>query len=142
MRLLLDGKYSHIKTEIDEEDLQLVLRYKLYGKPANGKLYVYAYKDSVLYYLARVLMNAPASMLVDHIDRDPLNNKKSNLRIATVLENNNNIDRSGQGVQKTRYGTYRVRLSCNGVRHHLGTYKTEELAKRIYDLNHKKFFGN
>lgn len=49
-------------------------------------------------YLHRLLMSCPKGFEVDHIDRDPLNNKRDNLRIVTRSENNKN---------KSKYNKYK-----------------------------------
>jgi hypothetical protein len=59
------------------------VRLQYVGK-INGK---YKY-ESVL--MSRLIMNAPEEMEVDHIDRNPLNNTKYNLRIVTHQQNNFN----------------------------------------------------
>ena len=38
-------------------------------------------------FLHRIIMDAPSDMVVDHIDGNPLNNQRSNLRICTRQQN-------------------------------------------------------
>ena len=46
------------------------------------------------------------SLIIDHIDRNPLNNRKSNLKICTVNENNKNLSKyrnNTSGYNGVRY---------------------------------------
>lgn len=82
--------------------------------------------------------------IVDHIDGDPLNNLRDNLRIATHSENAHN--RKGQKIGKgtsqyrgvswfTSKGMWRVAVSVNGTRTLVGYYDDElEAAWAAYDF--------
>jgi len=48
---------------------------------------VYAARDSKTTLLHRLIMESPAGMLVDHINRDTLDCRRSNLRIVTKQQN-------------------------------------------------------
>lgn len=75
---------------------------------------------------------------VDHIDRNKLNNSRSNLRLATCSQNNcNSRKRKGsysiyKGVVKTSDG-YRVTIRINKRTIYIGLYHTEEVAADAYD---------
>ena len=64
-------------------------------------------------------------LVIDHIDRNPLNNKKSNLRHVTqkwnitnkAIQSNNTSGISG--VSKTKRGRWHVRLYENNIRIYL-----------------------
>jgi hypothetical protein len=87
--------------------------------------------------LHRLLTDAPPHTLVDHKDRDGLNNRRSNLRICTKLQNN-----------QYRMGTSK-KFAYKGLKHrptnihrpweaylkkkYLGCYATPEEAARAYD---------
>lgn len=59
---------------------------------ANG--YVAANRGQMLIYIHRLIVGPAAEELVDHADMDPLNNRTSNLRVATRSQNAvNRIDR-------------------------------------------------
>ena len=69
---------------------------------------------------------------IDHIDRDPTNNRHFNLRIVTRLQNSHNRSltrRSGRGVYPTKGGRFRAQVKVNGKVIHLGTFDTAELAR-------------
>ncbi len=82
--------------------------------------------------------------LVDHRDRNPLNNTRSNLRLATSAENAQNCSSRGRsqyrGVSfQEDIQRWRAQHRLGGKRYHIGTFDTEEEAaeaarvwRRIY----------
>ena len=73
--------------------------------------------------------------LVDHIDRNKLNNDISNLRWATYSENNINTCIKGaikfRGVSKTN-NRFRACIKIDGKLKHIGYYDTPKLASEAY----------
>lgn len=91
--------------------------------------------------LHRFIMNAPASLDVDHEDRNGLNCQRYNMRIATRSENiANSGSRNGsfcpyKGVFYRRdRGNYRSEITVNYHKRHLGCFPTPEDAARAYDI--------
>lgn len=75
---------------------------------------------------------------IDHIDRNRSNNKFSNLRQATVSQNQFNAARgknkSGyRGVSPTPEGKWKASLRARGKYKFLGSYDTAEKAALRYD---------
>ena len=81
----------------------------------------------------------PVGRLVDHKNRDRADNHWTNLRLATILDNNRNCSHPGYCLRPN--GTWRVR-----VRHHSKalfdkTVKTEEEARALIIEKRAEFFG-
>lgn len=78
--------------------------------------------------------------LVDHVNGDGLDNRRSNLRPATDAQNgrnrganrNNTSGYKGVSLDKRR-GTWAAALWVAGRKHHLGTHATPEAAAHAYD---------
>lgn len=73
----------------------------------------------------------PEGMTVDHVDRNPSNNRIENLRLKTPSGQCHNRKNWGQymkWVKKTRYGTYQGRFTFQGKLIECGSYKTEREA--------------
>ena len=152
--IILKNKKKEIvgKATIDLEDVELV---KDYGWYLNNKGYVIATKGSNCehLWLHRIVIGATNDIeCVDHIDRNPLNNTKSNLRPCTNTENKrNNSRKTKETASKSGYknieivygGKYRVSISCNGKRYKSTSFKTleEALLWRNEKMNelHKEF---
>lgn len=75
--------------------------------------------------------------VIDHIDRNPANNKIDNLRSVNYQKNSFNI--VGQGYDETKLGRFAARIGLNGKKLHLGTFDTQVEAHNCY-LNAKKIY--
>jgi len=87
-------------------------------------------------------------MVVDHIDRNPLNNSKSNLRKCTKGQNNRNVAKrktntSGyKGViWYKKYNKWSAQIKVNGKHHSLGYFDDPAKAYEAYCEASKKFHG-
>jgi hypothetical protein len=85
---------------------------------------------------------------VDHIDNDKLNNRRSNIRLATKSQNNSNvIKRNGtskyKGVHwnKTRK-KWVAQITSNSTVYSLGRYDNEYEAHKAYCEAAKKMHGD
>lgn len=85
--------------------------------------------------------------IVDHINRNKLDNRKSNLRFCTLKENARNVTVAKNsktqvlGVRKTDHGKFNVRIVADGVEHHIGNYDTIEEAVQARHEAELKYHG-
>ena len=76
---------------------------------------------------------------VDHINRNPLDNRRANLRLCARSENAHNQGKhrdntSGyKGVFAYRPGMWRARIMADGAVHHLGVFVDPVEAALAYD---------
>ena len=98
-------------------------------------------------YLHRLIMNAPSDVTVDHVNRDGLDNRRCNLRLATQSQNNANKENKRdeyRGVYRTKSGRFQAKISdrtkaskCKS----LGTFTTQTAAASAYDAAALEKFG-
>jgi hypothetical protein len=88
----------------------------------------------------RLIMNTPKGMVTDHINGNPLDNRKENLRICTAAENKQNRaagknNTSGfKGVSRhKRTNSWHARIGHNKKPIHIGCFEDKEEAARAYD---------
>lgn len=81
----LTGGY---KTVVDDDDYEKFSKYRWYYQKIGKVVYARGQdKDKKFFYLHRSIMRNPKGVNVDHINRNGLDNRKSNLRIATKSQN-------------------------------------------------------
>lgn len=155
---------NNLYTLIDESDYDILSKYHWhFDKQKTGSGYaVSRLSNGKRIYMHRLLTNCPDNMIVDHIDGNKLNNRKSNLRICTPKQNSQNR-RSNKtsnskylGVSKckrnhiykgktTIYYYYRATIKANNKKLTIFNTKAtpcgEILAAIKYDEAAEKYFG-
>lgn len=88
----------------------------------------------------------PEGYFIDHINKDKLDNRLINLRLATKSQNEANTTKrknntSGfKGVYKWKT-KFRAKLQHNGEEHHLGYFNTPEEAAIAYNKKAIEVYG-
>lgn len=89
-------------------------------------------------YAHRLIMKAPAGWEVDHINRNPLDNRRENLRLATHSQNGANKahpnSASGyRGVYKASKNRWHARIKVDGRPLYLGSFGSPHDAARRFN---------
>jgi hypothetical protein len=145
--IILGSKKEQIL--IDKDDYELVKNYSwnCYGgyartffKKNGGKL-----KSISMH---RLILNKPNNTNIDHINGNGLDNRRSNLRLASVQQNgcnrkvgSNNTSSYKGVIFHKRDKKYQSSIKYKGKRSYLGYYNNAEDAAKAYDEAAKKLFG-
>lgn len=100
----------------------------------------------------RLIMNAAPFQMVDHIDGNPMNNCRSNLRFVTHSQNNFNSGKRNpelttskyKGVRRQRWGykdRWAATIYADHHRYELGTFASEVEAARAYNKAASQLHG-
>jgi hypothetical protein len=137
---------------VDSADLPFLTRWRWEYLPNGRSGYAirrfYSAGKTVTIYLHRQLLTARTGEIVDHVNGDGLDNRRENLRLATVAQNAANRaarprDIPYRGVYRSRAGgkPYKAMISIGGKCKHLGWFARMEDAARAYDAAAFAAFG-
>lgn len=147
---ILEGNIAKIPLGVEAIEGYVVVD-KEYAYLANENWYAhkagYASRGRDDMLMHRLIMDTPFDMVTDHIDGNGLNNRVSNLRVCTNVENVRNAklashNRTGyKGVSyEKRSHRYVARIWHFG-HIQLGTFDTKEQAALAYNEAAIKYFG-
>lgn len=133
-------KYTLINLE-DVEKVKGTCWFLHYSKMTNG-----FYVNSATWgKLHRYITNCPKNMCIDHINHNTLDNRKENLRICTIIENNRNKKNNESGHvgvhwDKTK-NRWTAQIMINYKSIFLGRYKDINDAIKARKQAEIKYFG-
>jgi hypothetical protein len=135
---------------VDDEDFEYVNQFKWcfsnkgYAVRSMGK---WPHQKSIR--MHRVITNCPDNREVDHVNKNKLDNRKTNLRICNRSENNSNKlkyrnNKSGyKGVDfYAPLNKYRAQIKKDGKKIHIGYYDSPLEAASAYDKKSRELFGD
>lgn len=145
----LQGKHNNKNIIIDLEDVDIVNNYMWYGsKSSNGKsIYARTNINEKKWNVTQFIFNNKKN-IYDHIDGDPLNNRKTNLRLCSNIENARNRTKSQTKIYSSNYiGVCRIKAgwrACvwkNGKTLWQKSFKTEVEAAEARDKKATEVYG-
>lgn len=129
---------------VDDFDYKWLKKIKWYAKKSNNKFY--AVNGSPKIYMHRLLLGLSQDdkRMPDHIDRNSLNNQRSNLRIATHKQNCHNSPSRKDSLSLFKGVTWdkgKKRWKARIGSKHLGHFKIETDAAAAYNNTAKELHG-
>ncbi len=130
---------------VDEEQFEYLNQWKWHAM--NGGKHFYAARrvgKGPMILMHRLLMNAEKGQMIDHKDRNSLNNCLSNLRFCTKQQNGINCGPKRKAIYKGVFKNkqrWSSMLQKDGICYYLGSFETREIAAMEYDKKAKEFYG-
>jgi hypothetical protein len=138
---------------VDDENYEYLNQWKWHASKRHYTYYAarrltIGKNKSKLIYMHRSIIDVKNGLEVDHINRNGLDNRRSNLRQCTRGQNARNSKKpktntSGfKGVHFHRArNKYTAYIKVNKTKKHLGYFMTAIEAARVYDKNALKYYG-
>jgi hypothetical protein len=128
---------------VSKSKLEYIIRHSWY-LDSNGYPMTYTARSKTLH--KNLLGKQEPGFVIDHINRNKLDNRLENLRVITAKENSYNRTKSKnsnnkyKGVKKCG-NKYTACISKDGVKREIGGFETEEDAAKAYDMMAEELFG-
>lgn len=141
---------AHMLVDNDDHDYAMSRTWRLNAKKyacySTGNVKTGTYKKHLFH---RIIMNVEGDLKIDHVNRNTLDNRKSNLRVASDLQNQMNkrgylgCSSKFKGVTwDKQFKKWAVRVMLSGKQHFVGRFKNEKEAGRAYNKKSKELFGD
>lgn len=149
MELNISGTYKVI---VDDTDAHLLTEWRWHAHVTGPNVYARGYpignRKGGLFYLHRVILGVnDRSSDVDHRNGNGLDNRRTNLRLASRSQNNANrhavqsYSSPFKGVHyETQTGRWRAEVMKDGYRYRLGRFDSIEEAAAAYDAKARELF--
>jgi len=133
---------------VDDADYDKLKTYS-WSRSGRGDVVAWDKGNNKLVKMHRLIMEAPPNVEVDHINRNPLDNRRDNLRYCNSSQNkcnrlkqhNNKSGYKGVSWHKQRK-KWTVRCGHHGKHHYIGLFDDKEDAARAYDAAARRLHGD
>ncbi len=141
---------SDLKAQVDDEDFEFLNRFRWKLQENTNNKYAVTSIIEAKIMMHRLIMGSnprpKSNLLVDHKDRNGLNNIKTNLRWACKQKNGWNADKRAnciskyKGVTKAHGTKWKARCKI-GIKEYTKLFNTELEAAIGYDLIAAEYYG-
>jgi hypothetical protein len=129
------GLYTNQKVAvIDDIDYELIVNRKWHTFSTTATTYAYCWDPyPKMLLMHRSIMNPPENRIVDHVNRNGLDNRRSNLRVGTQSDNVHAASKDAKGYHwETSRCKWKAMITINGKPTYLGRFDTESEASAAY----------
>jgi hypothetical protein len=139
---------------VDDEDYSYLNKFNWYAKWGDGPKTYYVVRHATInhktltVFMHRIIVQCPDNMVVDHINHNGLDNRKSNLRICTSSQNSSNSRIRTDGLSKykgvslsKKNNKWQAKIGYKNTIIWLKYHDTEEEAGVAYNKKAKELFG-
>jgi hypothetical protein len=132
----------------DEIDYDIIKNYNWHLRKNGSTFYAMTNISGSSVQMHRIITNPNTGMIIDHINHNGLDNRRCNLRICTILENNRNTvirkdNKSGyKGVYWSKqHKMWRAYIRIDTKPRHIGLFRDSIIAAKAYNDAAIKYFG-
>lgn len=137
---------------VDDEDFAWLSQWKWFARKVRNTFYaarsVRENGKKRFIHMHRLVNNTPDGLLTDHKNGDGLDNRRENLRDATLSQNAGNVGPRPQGTTSVKgiyfdkaRGQWAADIQYEKKRTRLGRFQTQAAAMAAYDTAAKRLFG-
>jgi hypothetical protein len=140
---------------VDDEDFEYVSQFTWelaagYARRTVSSRRVLGKRQQTRALMHREINRTPEGMMTDHINRNPLDNRKENLRTCTSADNQRNHGKRNIPTSSKYKGVFwdkknnkwKASIKVYGKNFHLGRFECEEDAALAYNVAASTHFGD